>query len=110
MTPLKPTEFQITWKEPKFPHGQILNYNLLVTRIGPKYKIPDHCQIRLPEKNSTTISVGLKLSHVYMDAEPYTEYYIQLASENSIGIGEFSTPIGIVTQPSSRFDFFNVDN
>lgn len=97
------TKFQITWSEPKYPNGNILAYYILITRIGPKYKIPNHCHIRLPERNTTIINVGTLHSHIYPDGEPYTEYYVQLAAENLLGIGEYSSPLSVVTQASGEF-------
>eukprot|EP00057_Strongylocentrotus_purpuratus_P017912 XP_011672386.1 PREDICTED: receptor-type tyrosine-protein phosphatase F isoform X1 [Strongylocentrotus purpuratus] len=85
----------ITWKEPRYPRGKIINYTLAYKVKGKPYDISFQ-----PEDSFTMKKVaGASLSFELDDLEPATLYEVYVVASTSKGKGESSQHVEGFTKP-----------
>lgn len=88
-----------TWKAPKYPNGNIKLYISYFQRVEAAYFVPHKCS---PISNDPTAreTAGFELNISAL--LPYTTYSVQVAAQNDYGLGEYSAPYMVNTDPSSK--------
>ena len=96
MKTLTNSTLSFTWAPPQFPNGIINLYILYFQYVEAGYSVPNRCSVFTSDPVSRESSV---LELLFTDLRPYTRYSIQVAAKNEFGIGEYTPPYVIITNP-----------